>query len=272
MYMKAINLNCSFGFPYFQMPQHRPPKSLVDQTLQNLSEILLDHICREKIQALNVYLSQLPSLVVEQLFCASIHQYVKKCRLKAKSAQENSISVTVMDIVQYGFEEVPDMSILVQSLVTPPMIKLDFSPLLHLGTLTASTFDYFHSQVLNLCLRNVPRLQTLNLKSPNSRTSLPSANSDTLAILSDQGSQLNYLDLSFIIGLKNEDLLTLITGTPQLEYLYIYDCNFSSKVLIKVVLALEHLKMLEEERGLLHTTGKVIYATKLQMKTCQQSR
>ena len=111
----------------------------------------------------------------------------------------------------------------------------------NLGTLSANVFNYFHS-VLAETLASVPKLESLNLKSPNSRTSLPSTNSLHLSLLSQHCPQLKYLDISFIIGLKNEDLLLLITGCPKLEYLYIYDCGFSDKCVKSVVLHMNHLK------------------------------
>ena len=141
--------------------------------------------------------------------------------------------------------------------VSSNVMHLDFSYLVNLGTLSTGAFNNFH-RILTVCLLRLPTLQFLNLKSPNSRTSLPSLNGEHLKIIGKSCVGLRYLDISFNTGLKQEDLLQLIPedindqnggqrkGCPDLETLHIFDCGFSDKCVKTVALKLRNLKSLGE--------------------------
>ena len=216
------------------MPPHREPPSLLQQSSQQLakliSKIILD---TDKVTALNDYLETLPGLYVEEILNSSIQMYTTQCR------REN----VALEAVQFGHAGLPTLAALIENQVTPSMTRIDFTYLLHLGTLSANAFGCFH-QILDQCLNKVPNLQSLNLKSPNSRTSLPSITADHLLTLSKNCPNLVYLDISFILGLKNEDLLPLISGCPLLQFLYIYDCGIGEKSVKTLALNLKHLQEL----------------------------
>ena len=134
--------------------------------------------------------------------------YVQKCK--------NSIPLNVFlhDVVPSGLfvndtSILPSLNSLYQTVITPSVTRLDFTHLKQLGTLTTSTFAYFN-QILDEILVKVPLLQNLNVKSPNSRTCLPSFATHHLKLLSQHCHALKLLDISFHNnGLKNEDLLLL---------------------------------------------------------------
>ena len=221
------------------MPCHRNPNPLLQQTSIRLAEIISATILDvKKVKALNGYLETLPSQLVEQVLDTSIRLYTRQCR-----RQEN---VATLEVVQFGCSDrlLPSLPALIENQVTPSMTRLDFTYLIHLGTLSANAFACFH-QILEHCLRKTGNnLTTLNLKSPNSRTSLPFVNSAHFSILSAHCPKLCYFDCSFVMGLKNEDLLDLSSGCPLLQFLYIYDCGFSDKYVKSVALTLTHLKEL----------------------------
>ena len=182
-----VNIDYFTTIFYSSMPCHQNPDSLLQQSSQRLAKIFLATILDvEKVEALNGYLETLPSQLVEQVLDRSIKLYTCQCR------REN----VALEAVQFGCSGcLPSLAALIENQVTPSMTRLDFTYLIHLGTLSANAFACFH-QILEHCLRKTGNnLTTLNLKSPNSRTSLPFVNSPHFSILSRNCQKLSYLDI-----------------------------------------------------------------------------
>lgn len=195
----------------------------------------------DKVKEAMDYLNALPSMIVHQILDTSLELYID-------SVKKEEDIVSIIQNGQFVDQEckIPRLSSLFGILVSFNVTHLDFTNLIRLGTLSANAFAKFN-QILSECLMRLPSLQYLNLKSPNSRTSLPSVTGDHLKILGQHCPELQYLDISFACGLKNEDLLNLVPdqdhpGCPLLETLYVFDCGFSDKCIKAILTALIHLK------------------------------
>ena len=175
------------------MPKFKVPQSLTDLSSQQLALLVFDVVCRSETQSqethekpLKTYLLSLPNMVIHQIMDKSIGLYVKFKH------------VDMVNLLQHGYYDnddrciLPRLASLFQLQVVPLVTHLDFTKLVRLGTLSSGCFTYFH-QVLTQCLENVPHLQYLNLKSPNSRTSLPSMSSEHLRLLGDKCAKLKHL-------------------------------------------------------------------------------
>lgn len=195
------------------------------------------------LEEVKAYFEALPATIIHQVIAQSTDLYIEACQ------NSNEPNVSIIQHGQYDAHNrylIPPLKILYAVEVSHNVTSLDFSSLLKLGTLSSGAFTEFHS-ALSSCLRATPKLQHLNLKSPNSRTSLPAMNGSHLAIMGSCNSELRYLDISFLPGLKNEELLQLVPteenrGCPLLETLYVFDCGFSDKCIKTLVTELKNLK------------------------------
>ena len=138
-------------------------------------------------------------------------------------------------------------------------IRLDFSGLLNIGTVSSGVFDAFN-KVLTEVLANVPNLLELILSSKNCRTSLPQCKNEHLAVLGTKCPELTFLDISFIRSITAEGLRYLVTdpesgrhGCPQLKKLYIFECPFHHLEVARLIIHLPDLTDLG-----CNETGKVI--------------
>ncbi len=230
------------------MPRHKPPLTLVQLSSLKLAALSMDLVNKAEIDSDFLaeksleHFSTLPSLILHQILDRLIENYVTLCQV---SKIEN-----LVHLIQQGdlSRQVPRLKTIFDLHLSSNVTHLDFTGLLKLGTLSSGAFAYFH-QILSESLKKLPNLLYLNLKSPNSRTSLPSVSSEHLKIAGACCPKLKFLDLSFNTGLKNEDLLCLLPkcdhlGCADLETLYIFDCGFSDKVVKNLVSELQHLKNL----------------------------
>ena len=238
------------------MPKSKPPPTLVSIASKVFANLALNRIrllethpqesLNDNFNEALQYYSSLPSMIVHQMIGKSIETYVSDC---TSHSYADLVSIT-----QYGYYVqdkcvLPKLSSIYAFQVSHNVTHLDFTHLMHLGTLSTGTFSNFH-QILTECLVRLPGLQFLNLKSPNSRTCLPSLNGEHLKILGKSCQKLKYLDISFNKGLKQEDLLHLVPdidpaarkGCPDLETLHIFDCGFSDKCVKVIALKLKNLK------------------------------
>ena len=164
------------------MPKFKVPLSLVDLSSKQLAQLVLDAVRRsesENHQNIHEYYKVLPPMVIHQIMDKSVELYV-------------SFDYTdKVYWIQRGYYDqqrciLPRLGSMYTLQVVPNLVtSLDFTKLVRLGTLSAGAFAYFH-QVLTECLERVPCLQFLNLKSPNSRTSLPSVAPHHLKLLGDK--------------------------------------------------------------------------------------
>ena len=226
----------------------KPPSTLQEHSVGTLTRIILDLFRRleENPQDRDVrnaqdYFKTLPTMIIHQLLNGSIERYIQDC----KDIALNNEGTNLVSAIQNGLHTIerkcliPRLGTVYSLLVFSNVSHLDFTNLIRLGTLSSGAFNTFHI-ILAECLRRVPKLQHLNLRSPNSRTSLPSVTGDHLKILGRNCPNLRFLDISFNSGLRSEDLLNLVpeaevcAGCPALEILYLYDCGFSDKI-VKVL-------------------------------------
>ena len=232
------------------MPHFKAPPTLLESSRLAFSKLLFG----KENPELTEYLEMLPSKLLAQITTCCQGYYVEKLKnyMKENKGLDPSLPILhgLMDNDQpYGTAYiVPSLESLYLPLITKTVTRLDFSNLIHLGTLGPRVFDYFN-KILDRILVQVPNLQSLIVKSPNSRTSLPSFATNHLRILGQHCPLLKFLDISFHNGLKNEDLGHLIPyedrdGCPDLEILYVFDCSFSDKMIKQLVVNLKNLKEL----------------------------
>jgi hypothetical protein len=255
------------------MPPFKSPPSLIKQTSAVLASLSLHAIYEletfgrsaaneeekdafhRSYRHLLDYFESLPSPIIHAVIAQSVHLYTTRCkRLQSETEIAAIVQVGVekmSSVISVADKVVPPLLSLFRIEVTPSVTLLDFTGLTALGTLTDGAFATFN-QILGECLLRVPCLQHLDIKSPHSRTSLPTMLTGHLKIIGTKCPMLKYIDISFITGLRNEDLLYLIpnvieegnAGCPKLEKLFLYDCGFGDRAVRKIAKEMPSLREL----------------------------
>ena len=263
--MFFLQMNILFSF---QMTKYKPPQTLVSLSSQVFANSALNQIRlleinpqynNDNFNEAQDYFNSLPSMIVHQMLSKSVESYVNECKRYSNGDLVSMIQYGQVCDNVFSIQEkcvlpnliIPRLSSIYAFQVSSNVTHLDFTHLIHLGTLSTGTFVNFH-RILAECLSRLPALQYLNLKSPNSRTCLPSLTGEHLKILGQSCVKLNYLDISFHTGLKPEELLHLTPdidpagrkGCPDLETLHIFDCGFSDKCVKVIAVKLKNLKEL----------------------------
>lgn len=166
--------------------------------------------------------------------------------------------------------DIPILSSLLNVMVQPKLVTLNFKILSQLSGVSENVFTEFKT-FLSIALPKLSNLRTLVLCSHNSSNSLPQCTNEHLKLVGRYCPELRYLDISFNKNITGEGLKHLVPvqeeshpGCIKLEKLLVFDCGIFEKEIAKIIFSFQDLHYLgyKETGKVLKTLNKLIESGK----------